>query len=172
MNETTPTKSRSTAKLHWSGGMWFGSIVGGTCWMLGISIQFIIHGQHALAIAPAVAFVIINATATMLWQRRHQSDCSHSYLIVVSLISIAVPITLVPITYIGTSDVLMAMNWPPPPFWHAVTYLLAPVAMLVLYFTRSPIACGGLPIVPDKSTPSACGFESSKKGTENKDQQT
>lgn len=137
MNESTQTPP-SAGQLQWSRGSWFGSIIGSTCWMVAIGIQLVYYGHPALAIAPVISFAIINVIATLLWQRRHRFDCTVAYMIVIGLISVAIPVTLVPITFYASPAAQMAMQWPPGPFWHVGVYLLAPVTLVIMYLKRLP----------------------------------
>jgi hypothetical protein len=59
--------------LQWNTGAWFGSQVGGTCWILGCAVQSLIQRAYVSALLLLSVFAAANVAGTWLWHRRDRS---------------------------------------------------------------------------------------------------
>lgn len=60
--------------FHWSAGGWFGSLAGGTLWML-IGAVLLFPQTPALSVVWLLGFAICNSVGLYLWRQRNRLRC-------------------------------------------------------------------------------------------------
>lgn len=115
--------------FRWNVGGWFGSAVGGTAWMMLAAGFLVANDQWIVATAPLACFFITNTVALWLWKKRDRTPAFRAYMILMSVLAIALPVTCFSIATWGATNSLEQMNWPTSSAAMIVVFLLVPALM-------------------------------------------
>lgn len=96
--------------FRWNVGAWFGSVVGGTAWMILAGGFLMASDQWWVATAPLACFLITNMVALWLWRKRDRTPAFRAYMILMSVLAIAVPLTWFSIVIWGPTNSLEQMT--------------------------------------------------------------
>ena len=96
--------------FRWNFGSWFGSVAGGTAWMILAAGFLVADDQWMVATAPLASFLITNSVALWLWKNRYRTPAFRAYMILMSVLAIALPLTWFSIATWGNTNSLWEMN--------------------------------------------------------------
>ncbi|MCM2373903.1 hypothetical protein [Aporhodopirellula aestuarii] len=131
--QTSRNPRLGTGRFQWNTGAWFGSIAGGTAWMIVMAGFLVANRQLLVAAVPAGCFVITNMIAFALWTRRELNNPFSGLMAILAVLAFTVPLSYIAVSVWGSQESLAQMNWPSSAIWHVVVLLLVPAMMAWLY---------------------------------------
>jgi hypothetical protein len=120
---------RGTGRFQWNVGAWSGSVIGNTAWMIVTSCFLLVNRQELIAAVPVGCFLVTNLIACTIWMRRERLDPFLSMMVILSVLSVTIPVAWVATQAWASSEALEQMNWPSGTTWKVVV-LLAPAVMV------------------------------------------
>ena len=112
MNDSSNrTAMIGTRKFQWSFGGWFGSSIGGTCWLAGSAVALAWRGDHHLATISALSWFTMLAASIWLWSQRDRVAPFRAYAIFLALFSLVMPIVWFTCWDSPTDDIIPSLYW-------------------------------------------------------------
>lgn len=133
----TRKKSAMPGPRHfqWQMEGWFGSVVGGSAWLIPIATILAFNGQPTLALVPLGCCLLMNFVGCVLWDRRDRVRPFHAWIGILTLFSITTPLAWFAVAANATPESLASLNWPHSGFVAAMVTLICP-AIIVFYCMR------------------------------------
>jgi hypothetical protein len=117
-------------RFQWQMGGWFGSVFGGSAWLIPTATILASNGQPTLALVPAGCCLLMNFVGCVLWHRRDRVRPFPALIGVLILFSIATPLTWFAVSANATPVSLAALNWPQQGMIAAMVTLICPAIIV------------------------------------------
>lgn len=121
--------------FQWQRGGWFGSVVGGSAWMVPTAALLAYNGQATLALIPLGICLLINAVGCALWYRRDRLRPFHALSGILILFLITTPLAWFVVATNATPESLASLNWPSSSIITAMVLMICPT-IIVLFCIR------------------------------------
>jgi hypothetical protein len=127
-------KSAKTGSRHfqWQSGGWFGSVVGGSAWLIPTAAILAFNCQPTLALVPLVCCLMVNFVGCALWYRRDRIRPFNALIGILILFSITTPLAWFAVEANATPDSLASLNWPQSRIKFAMVTLICPAILVSL----------------------------------------
>jgi hypothetical protein len=99
-------------RFQWQVGGWFGSVSGGSAWLIPAAIILGLNGQSRLALLPAGCCLALNALGVWLWYRRDRLLPFRALLGMLSVLAVLTPLVWFSVSLYATPESLTSLNWP------------------------------------------------------------
>ena len=114
-------------RFQWQVGGWFGSVFGGSAWLIPAAAILAFHGQTGLALVPALACLGINVLGAALWYRRDRVRPFPALVGILGVFAFVTPLVWFTISANATPASLAAMNWPQQGITGVMVVLICPI---------------------------------------------
>ncbi len=147
MNESgRKTAMIGPRRFQWQIGGWFGSLLGGSAWLIPTGVLLAISGQLGLALLPLTTCVLLNVLGIVLWYRRDRVRPFPALVAALASFALLTPIVWVAVSTYATPKSLAALNWPQQSFAGAIATLIFPAIIawfcFLEYSHSNPLATG------------------------------
>lgn len=119
--------------FQWNTGAWFGSVIGGTSWMMVAAGFLLVYQELGLAAIAIGGFALNNVVALSVWRRRSRLDPFRALIGVLCLMAVTLPSVWFAISEWASPQALEKMNWPSSRSYGIVAAFLVPVCMAWFY---------------------------------------
>ena len=119
-------------KFQWSFGGWFGSSIGGTCWLACSAVALVWRGDHLLATISALSWLAMLAASIWLWSQRNRVAPFRANAIFLGLFSLVMPIVWFTCWDSPTGDIIPSLYWVR---WASATAACLMAPFILLGFT-------------------------------------
>ena len=99
-------------RFQWQIGGWFGSVFGGSAWLIPTAVILASTGQPQLALLPAGCFLLMNAVGALLWYRRDRLPPFFALLGMLTAFAVVTPFVWFAVAFNATPESLASLNWP------------------------------------------------------------
>jgi RNA polymerase sigma factor (sigma-70 family) len=117
----------------WNAGLWFGSCIGSTAWMLPISAIAFWYGSLSLGIISCLTFFITVSSALVAWRFRERIDAYEAIQLLIGLVFVLTTIVLAGLQFLGNTETQKLAQWTP---WGWCILLMFPIVSLQIWWTR------------------------------------
>lgn len=120
--------------FQWQIGGWFGSVFGGSAWLIPTGFILGVHSQVALASLPVTCFLLLNAVGVVLWYQRDRVRPFPALIGIMALFCVVTPLVWLTVASQATAESLDALNWPSQHITGLAVLLLCPALVAWFYF--------------------------------------
>ena len=128
-------------RFQWQMGGWFGSVFGGAAWLIPTTVLLAVNGQSALALLPAVCFLLATLVGVVLWFRRDRVRPFPALIGMLVLFSCITPLVWFGIAFNATAESLAALNWSKHGIPAAIAAFICPT--IIAWFCLLEYSHGG-----------------------------
>jgi hypothetical protein len=130
-------------------GGWFGSVFGGSAWLIPTAAILAFNGQPTLALLPAGCCLLVNVVGGALWHRRDRVRPFPAFIGILTLFSIVTPFAWFAVSANATPESLAALNWPQQGIIAAMATLICPAVIACFYLLE--YSHGGTSVVSNRT---------------------
>jgi hypothetical protein len=124
MNKTAMAGPR---RFQWQIGGWFGSVFGGSAWLIPTAVILAVNGQPRLALLPAASCILMNAIGGVVWYRRDRILPFQALVGVLAVFAVLTPLVWFAVSAKATPESLDSLNWPQQGITSAMAAFICPV---------------------------------------------
>ena len=124
---------RGPGRFQWQAGGWFGSILGGSAWLIPTAVLLAMNHQSRLAVLPAACFALMVGLGTFLWFRRDRTPPFPALIGVLAVFSIVTPLVWFSVATYATPQSRAALNWPQQGLTGTLAALICPAIIAWLF---------------------------------------
>lgn len=124
-------------RFQWQFGGWFGSVFGGSAWLIPTAVILAFNGQLRLAMLPAGCCLLLNVLGVVLWYRRDRILPFPALLGVLALFAVLTPLVWFAVSVNATPESLASLNWPQQGITAAMAVFICPAIIAWLCILES-----------------------------------
>ena len=119
--------------FRWNGGAWWGTTLGGTCWMIPFAIILAVHGDWAAAVIVSICAVLAATGGIVMWQQRSRIKALPALQWMILILGILTTIILATVSTLASTPSKLALHWSP---WVWGLLVLFPLMSLSFLMTQ------------------------------------
>ncbi len=119
--------------IQWRIGGWFGSVFGGSAWLIPTAAILAINGQPRLALLPAGCCLLMNVLGAVLWYHRDRVQPFPALMSTLAIFAVLTPLVWFSVSLYALPDSLASLNWPQQGFTWFLAAFICPAIIAWLY---------------------------------------